>query len=810
MIVMKFGGTSVSSKSSIEQIKYILTKKSDNYLVVVSAFSGVTNTLEELGSLALANNYTQALEAFRKRHIEVIKDIVGLSDQTDLIMVVQQKYKELEEICQSIHILQEFSPRTQANILSIGEELSSQILCHYLNLQGVSLDHLDSKKMIRANRDYLNGEVDFKTTNENILSGLEPKNYITGGFVAANGKGETVTLGRGGSDYTAAIYASALGADCLEIWSDVDGLHSANPRIVNNTKAIGELSYEEALELAYFGAKVLYPPSVLPVMRDGIPLYLKNTFKPELEGTLVSDKNVPQEDKVLGLSSLKDMAVITVSGIGLARQKGRARKIFQILEENEINVILITQCCSEQSIGIGIAQNDLAIAKAAISTQFEKEIQKGVLNAPKIIQNQCIIALVGDNMKNKIGLSGKVFSAIGENGININAIAQGASERNISIVIDQAQEEKALNVIHEKFFSSSVKTIHLFIAGIGNVGKEFLKVIDMQRSHLLDDLNIKLKVVGVSNSKRFLFNQKDGISSEQALNINETGKEYHSFEDFIEEIKSMNLSNSVFIDNTASSIVSNTYPELLAESISVITCNKIACSSEFSYYQKLQKLAKEFNAFFKYETAVGAALPIIKTIHDLKISGDQVNQIEAVISGSLNFIFNQYAGDRTFSQVVRQAKDEGYTEPDPLIDLSGLDVMRKILILSREAGYESELSDITFNDFLPEECSSAKGIDELFSSLENHEEHFKALYEKANLAGRKLKILASMNEGKMKVELKEIEPDSPLYNLEGKDNVVAINTNRYITEPMVIKGAGAGASVTASGVFADLMYVVNR
>ena len=810
MIVMKFGGTSVSSKNSIEQIKSILSKKMGNYLVVVSAFSGVTNTLEELGNLALAGDFKNSLEAFRERHIKVIKEIVGLSDQTDLIMVVQQKCKELEQICQSIHILKEFSSRTQANILSIGEELSSLILCKYLNLQDLELEYLDSKKIIRANRDYLNGEVDFDTTNANITSSLAGKNYITGGFVASNSKGETVTLGRGGSDYTAAIYASALGADCLEIWSDVDGLHSANPRVVNNTKAIGELSYEEALELAYFGAKVLYPPSVLPVMRDGIPLYLKNTFKPELEGTLVSGKNVPQEDKVLGLSSLKDMAIITVSGVGLARQKGRARKIFQILEENEINIVLITQCCSEQSIGIGIAQNDLPVAEVAIANEFDKEIQKGILNTPKVIQNQCIIALVGDNMKNKIGLSGRVFSAIGENGININAIAQGASERNISIVIDQAQEEKALNVIHEKFFSSSVKTIHLFIAGIGNVGKEFLKVIDMQREHLLDDLKIRLKVVGVSNSKRFLINQKDGISSEEALNINETGKEYDSFEDYVEEIKSLNLSNSIFIDNTASSIVSSAYPELLVESVSVIACNKIACSSDFDYYQKLQKLAKEYNAFFKYETAVGAALPIIKTIHDIRISGDQVNQIEAVISGSLNFIFNQYSGERTFSEIVRQAKEEGYTEPDPLIDLSGLDVMRKILILSREAGYESEMSDITFNHFLPEECSSAQGVDELFSSLEKHEDHFKALYEKANSAGRKLKILASMNEGKMKVELKEIEPESPLYNLEGKDNVVAINTNRYITEPMVIKGAGAGASITASGVFADLMHVVNR
>ena len=807
---MKFGGTSVSSRRNIEQIKSILNQKNENYIVVVSAFSGVTNQLENLVQQALNRDVSPLLEEIRELHFSVIKEIFKVSQQSGVLLEVQQKCNALEAICQGVNLLKELSPRTKAHILSFGEQLSSLILYNYFKGQNIAIKFLHSEKLIITNGSYLNAEVDFTLTNQNIVSATNKGNYIASGFIASNYNGEIVTLGRGGSDYSAAIYASALDANRLEIWSDVNGIHSANPEQVKNTKAIHQLSYEEAFELAYFGAKVLYPPSVLPVMRKKIPVHLKNTFYPEQEGTLITGESALQEDNVQGVSSLNNIAILTVSGVGLAKQRGRARKVFQTLEENDVNAILITQSCSEQNIGIGIDQNHLSIAEHALNQAFKKEIETGIINPVKYIKDQCIIALVGDNMKSKVGLSGKVFGAIGENGINITAIAQGASERNISIVIEQKQENKALNVIHEKFFSNTIKNVHLFIAGVGNVGLEFLNIINAQRQKLIEDHQINIKIIGVANSSRFLINEVEGLGLKDIANLTENGTVYTTFPDYVSQIHTLNLSNSVFVDNTASDLVANGYQSLLEQSISVVTCNKIACSGPYKKYALLNQLAKEYNCHFKYETAVGAALPIIKTIHDLTISGDKIHKIEAVISGSLNFIFNAYKAERKFSDIVLQAKEEGYTEPNPLIDLSGLDVMRKILILSREAGYMNELSNIEFQHFLPEACSNAKGNESLFNQLKKNEAHFASLYKKAKQKGHKLKVVASLKNGEMAVGLKEVPQHSPFYNLEGKDNVVAIYTSRYVTEPLVIKGAGAGASITASGVFADLMFIINR
>jgi len=807
---MKFGGTSVSSKKNIEQIKSILNQKEENYIVVVSAFSQITNKIENIAKQALHNDVSHLLEEFRYVHFNIINDLFSFKYQTEIIFKVQQKCNELEAICKSINTLKELSPRTQANMLSFGEYLSSYILHKYLEIENIDIELLDSSNLISAEGDYLNADVDFELSSKNILEKIVNKNYIAGGFIASNKNNEIVTLGRGGSDYSSSIYANSVNANFLEIWSDVNGIHSANPKIVNNTVSIKKISYEEAFEMAYFGAKVLYPSSILPLIKKDIPLYLKNTFAPEQEGTYISNINKSDDHKIQGLSSLDNIAIITVSGIGLAKKKGSARKVFQALEEQCINVILITQNCSEQSIGIGINQCDLLSAKKAINEAFSYEIDKGFINPVKSLSHQCIIALIGDNMKHKIGLCGKVFGAIGENGINITAIAQGASERNISIVIDQKDEAKALNVIHEKFFKNVIKDVHLFIAGIGNVGSEFLTIIADQKEKLINEHEINLKIIGVVNSSKMLFNNGEELSNNDILNIKEKGTEYNSLSNFLNQITDLNLRNSIFIDNTASEVVSNGYVQLLENSISVVTCNKIACCSNYELYAKLINLAKEHNCYFKYETSVGAALPIIKTIHDLKISGDKINKIEAVISGSLNLIFNEYNGENKFADIVLKAKEDGYTEPNPLIDLSGLDVMRKILILSREAGLNRELSDIKFNGFLPEECSNSNSVSNLFENLRKNEAHFKALYLKANMNGNKLKVLATLDNGNISVELKEIPSYSPFYNLEGKDNVIAINTNRYTNEPLVIKGAGAGASITASGVFADLMHIVNK
>jgi aspartokinase/homoserine dehydrogenase 1 len=481
MIVMKFGGTSVSSKKNLEQIKSILHKKEDNYILVVSAFSQVTNKLEAIAQRALNSDVAKLLEEFKTVHFDLISALFSAQHQTEIILRVQQKCNELEAICKSIHILKELSPRTQANVLSFGENLSAYILHKYLERGHIEIDLLDSSALISAEGDYLNATVDLEKTAKNISNRVAHKNYIAGGFIASNKNDEIVTLGRGGSDYSASIYAHAVDANYLEIWSDVNGMHSANPKIVDNTVSIKKISYEEAFEMAYFGAKVLYPSSILPLIKKDIPLYLKNTLVPEQEGTFISNQNKSDEHKIHGLSSLDKIAVITVSGIGLAKKEGSARKVFQALEEAHINIVLITQSCSEQSIGMGIDQKHMANAVTAINNAFAYEIEKGLINPVEAHPNKCIIALIGDNMRHKVGLCGKVFGAIGENGINITAIAQGASERNISIVIDQKDEAKALNVIHEKFFSNVVKDVHLFIAGVGNVGSEFLNIIAEQK-----------------------------------------------------------------------------------------------------------------------------------------------------------------------------------------------------------------------------------------------------------------------------------------------------------------------------------------
>ncbi|SCY17733.1 aspartate kinase [Nonlabens sp. Hel1_33_55] len=810
MIVLKFGGTSVSSPANLNQLKSIADSKSESFVLIVSAFSGITNLLESIAAHSLKEEPTALLKEFKDRHVSHIQDYFTDKQQTEVLVEIQKKCNQLENICSSVFTLQELSNRTRALILSFGERLSSFVVHKYLTAQGMSIELLDATKIIAGDEDYLNTVVDFEKTEVQANALIKNSNYIMGGFIGSNEKGEVVTLGRGGSDYSAAILGNVLNASSVEIWSDVNGVQSADPRKVKQTIAIENLSYEEAFEMAYFGAKVLYPPSVIPLRNKKIPLYLKNTGAPDQLGTHISDQNKSDLHKIQGVSSLANIAMITVSGVGLSGRKGSARQVFQVLEDNDINIVLITQSCSEQSIGLGIDQSKATIAKTLLDNRFAEEIAKQQFNEARVSMDHCIIALVGDKMKSKVGLCGHIFSAIGENGINVVAIAQGASERNISIVIDKKDETKALNVIHERFFSKPVKNVHIFIAGVGNVGGEFLEILDNQRKALLEDYNLNLKICGAANSRKMLFNSNDGLSTQDLKSIKETGTDYGSYENFLKEIVDQNLSNSVFLDMTASAIVSDGYLPLLKKSISVVTCNKIACSSSQELFEDLNNSAREYNCDFKYETSVGAALPVIKTIQDLIISGDRIHKIEAVISGSLNFIFNEYDGSKPFADVVKLAMNEGYTEPDPLIDLSGLDVMRKILILSRESGLNREISDITYKSFLPEPCENAASNDILFEELLKHESHFKAIYDSAFAKACKLKVVASLNNGNMSVALQEVPSHSPFYNLEGKDNVIALNTSRYVDEPLVIKGAGAGAEVTASGVFADLMLIFNR
>ena len=808
MIVMKFGGTSVATQNNIQRIRTIIEQTTEPYLVVVSAISKATDQLLEIADNSLSNEYQSLVDALQKRHFDLI-DSLFHADHIDRIKGhVAEHIDQLKDICHSIFVIQERSNKILARIQSFGELMSSYMLREYFTQEGINIEWIDSRKMIRANGKYERAVVDFATTTQLMSSIDRSRNYIAGGFMASNDNGETSLLGRGGSDYSAALYASGIKASKLEIWSDVSGMQNANPRVVKEAGPIREMSYKEAFEMAFFGAKILYPPTIKPVMENDIPLYLKNTFHPEQDGTFISKTGGKNEGKVKGVSSLPDISIINISGVGLAKEKGTARRVFQALEEANVNVILITQSCSEQSICLGLNANDADSAVESINAAFQKEIVSGMLNEVETSHDQCIIAVIGDSMKNTVGLSGRMFSALGKNGINIKAIAQGASERNISIVVNKKDESKAINIIHQKFFQAAVKKVHLYIAGVGNVGDQFLKVLKKQKKLLLEQNKVDIKIVGIANSSKML-HRPYGLTDYQIDMLREEGDDYTDFDQFIDKAIEDNYYNSIFIDNTASQIVSDRYKKALEASISVVACNKIACSSSYPSYIELINTAREKNCDFKYETAVGAALPIIKTIQDIMLSGDHINRIQAVLSGSLNFIFNKYDTTVPFADIVRQAKDEGYTEPNPLLDLGGTDVMRKILILSREAGYIKEMSDVSFNGFLPESVANAADNDTMFVEMLKHEDHFAAIYHKANGNGNRLKVVAELNDSDLSVELREVSPESPFFHLEGKDNIVAMHTDRYINEPIIIKGAGAGAEITASGVFSDVMKVIN-
>ena len=809
MKIIKFGGSSVGSIQNLNRIAEILKNQSENYICVVSAFKGVTNNLQSLAEGAFKHDFDSILNQIKTQHFDMISDL-NLTQNQNLTAKIEAEFIELEKICKGIQTLQECSDKSISRIMSKGEILSSLIITEFLIAQNLEIERKDSREIIHATDNYLNASVDFETTNALCKSYFQKdKNYLIPGFIAHNQHDETVLLGRGGSDYTASIVGAAIGSTQIELWSDVSGMHNANPKLVQGTKPITEMSYEEAFEIAYFGAKVLYPPAIKPAMRSNIPVFLKNTLAPQDAGTKIHAIAGDRNDKLLGVSTLSHINLITVSGVGLSGTKGSARRVFGALENANVNIILISQSCSEQSICFGLEAKDAFLAQNALEYEFNKEIRLGILNPIEIKENQIILALIGDQMRSQTGLSGKVFSVLGENNVNVNAIAQGASERNISIVIDGKDEHKAVNVVHEKFFQSAIKKIHLFVIGIGNVGKQFLDIVEQQRNFCKNKFNTEVRIAMIANSKQYLFN-RNGLSQEEIQNFEKNAQFYNSPEELTEFIITQNLRNSIVVDNTASDLVSSQYATFFKNSISLATCNKIASSSPFIQYQKLLNLTHDHNCKFQYETAVGASLPVIKTIQDLRLSGDEVQKIQAVLSGSLNFIFNNYNGEIPFVEIVQQAKDEGYTEPDPRIDLSGLDVRRKLLILARESGKEINLEQVKFDSFLPDAANSTESVEEFMQILKDNEQHFKDLYYHANAKNAKLKVIAQMNGDEFVVGLQEVTADSPFYHLDGKDNIVALTTSLYQPEPLVVKGAGAGARVTAAGVFQDVMLIVNQ
>jgi aspartokinase/homoserine dehydrogenase 1 len=719
--------------------------------------------------------------------------------------MVKKRFNKIEDTCNGVFLLKELSLRTKDSIISNGELLSSQIFAAKLKSLGLNNTWKDARELIITDSQFGTANVDFISTNKNIQSfffSLDTSIAIIPGFIASDKKGITTTLGRGGSDYTAAIIAAALDASVVEIWTDVSGMMTADPRLVSNAKIIQQISYQEAMELSHFGAKVIYPPTIQPVMNKRIPVWIKNTFAPQDAGTLIENVSSKNGGSIRGISSINNLALLSLEGSGMIGIPGFSKRLFEALSNEKINVILITQSSSEHSICVGIEELNAEKAKEVVDKAFAYEIEIKKVEPLIVEKKLAIVALVGDNMKNHPGISGKMFGVLGRNGINIRAIAQGSSERNISAVIAIHDVKKAINVLHEEFFETTYKQVNLFISGTGNVGSRLLAQLQQQLQYLHDHLRLQLRIAGIANSKKMFFND-EGIDLSKWKELLQTGDEMN-MKKFISVIQKKNLRNSVFIDVTANDDVAKSYPHFLQKSISVVACNKVACSSSYEYYKSLKDLAREFNALFLFETNVGAGLPVIGTLNDLLRSGDKVNRIEAVLSGTLNFVFNNYTGEKSFAEVVRQAQAEGYTEPDPRLDLSGTDVMRKIMILARETGEKIEMEDISNNSFMPESCMQGD-VENFYKQMEKYEDHFKKLVDEAKLAGKKLKFVAKYENGKASVGLQHIDPQHDFYHLYGKDNAVLFYTNRYIEQPLVVKGAGAGAEVTASGVFADII-----
>ncbi len=809
MQVLKFGGTSVANAENIQKVMAIVktTAAKGKTVVVVSALGGVTDLLLGAASLAGDGNeaYKDKLALVEQRHLEAVKQLLPVAQQSQLLSLVKKSCNEIEDICNGIYLLGELTNRSKDRISSYGEWLSSQIISAAMNAAGISNEWADTRQLIRTNSGFTAAEVDFTITNQQIhayFSLSAASLFIVPGFIASDANGVTTTLGRGGSDYTAAIIAAALMAAVLEIWTDVSGMMTADPRLTANARIIPHISYQEAMELSHFGAKVIYPPTIQPVMGKNIPVWIKNTFAPADPGTLIESTATKNGNIVRGISSINNIALLSLEGSGMIGIPGFSKRLFEALSNEKINVILITQSSSEHSICVGIDAALAPKAKQVVDAAFTNEIELEKVEPLIIEDGLSIVALVGENMKSHPGISGRMFSAMGRNGVNIRAIAQGSSEKNISAVISTRDVRKAINVLHEEFFETTYKQVNLFITGTGNVGSKLLDQLQQQLELLQEQKKLQLRVVGLSNSRKMLIDE-DGISLNNWKERLDAG-EPADLQQYIDSIISRNLRNSVFVDITANDKVAGIYEQILQKSISVVACNKVAASSAYSNYQKLKDLAREYNCQFLFETNVGAGLPVIATLNDLVHTGDRVHKIQAVLSGTLNFVFNNYDGSRKFADVVKQAQDEGYTEPDPRLDLSGTDVMRKIMILAREAGVKIEMDEIANNSFMPESCMKGS-VEDFYREMGNEEAHFKHLLEKANEAGCKLKFVASYDEGKASVGLQHIDPAHNLYHLYGKDNIVLFYTDRYKDQPLVVKGAGAGADVTASGVFADIM-----
>lgn len=816
MKVLKFGGTSVGSAESLKNVRQIASDQceaGDSLILVASALGGVTNELERCAKLAEQgdSNYQEILKQIEERHVALCNDLIPVAMRSGTITQIKLLLNDLEDIYRGVFLISELSPRSADHILSFGERMSTVIITDYLLSSNLDVKLLDPRSVIKTDAHFGNAVVDIPLTYSNLQKEFNSHAQVTvcPGFIASSNVGNhTTTLGRGGSDYTAALIAAAIDAEELQIWTDVSGMMTANPKLVSHAHPIEHISYEEAMELSHFGAKVIYPPTIQPVLDKEIPVLVKNTFAPDDHGTLITKEGDPNARWVKGISSIENVALITLSGSGMVAVPNFSYRLFASLSREAVNVIMITQASSEHTITVGISEKDVERAQTSIEAEFEHEIRLRKVNRLTVETNLSIVALVGTRMRQQIGVSTNLFEALSHNGINVKAIAQGSTELNISVVIDSKHVRKALNSLHESFFLSDLRKYNIFMIGVGNVGKAFLDQIKSQNDFLSEAFNVQLNVAGLANSRKMFFGEEP-IDLDVWSNLLEENGVPMTLEGFVAKMETMNLRNSIFIDCTGSEEIPNWYSNILKHSISVVTPNKVACSSHFDTYLGLKKTATEYQAKFLFETNVGAGLPVISTLSDLLKSGDRIYTIKAVLSGTLNFLFNTYDGTQKFSDVVKQAKAEGYTEPDPRLDLSGKDVMRKILILARESGYKLELSDITNESFVPDECMNTESIEAFYDKLDEYDEVFQKLYNDAKAEGKRLKYVASFENREAKTGLETFGPDHPFYELDGKDNIVLFYTKRYSEQPLVVKGAGAGAAVTASGIFADVMRITS-
>jgi bifunctional aspartokinase / homoserine dehydrogenase 1 len=787
-------------------------KKKEEFAVVFSAMSGITNQLVEVSRRASETDpdYLQVLKEIENKHIITVKDLIEVKVQSRVIANIKMLINELEDLLHGVFLLKELSLRTQDLVLSFGERLSTTIMHEFIKQSGIQSEFLDARELIKTDNNFGSARINFRLTDRNIKEYFKTHKavQVITGFISSTEKNETTTLGRGGSDYTASVIGAAMNADEIEIWTDVDGVMTADPRKVKRAFTLPAISYIEAMEMSHFGAKVIYPPTLQPAFNKKIHIKIRNTFNPSFEGTLISEKTNGHDYLIKGISSIQNIALISLQGSGMVGVPGVSARLFGSLAKEHINVILITQASSEYSICFAIEPKDVSKAKKVIDEEFEVEINAKKIDEVHVENNLSIVAIIGDNMKNTPGISGKMFTAVGRNGINVRAIAQGSSELNLSIVISQNDLSKALNALHETFFLSDLKTLNLFVVGVGLIGGTLLKQIQKQSNYLLKEKSLKINVIAMGNSKKMLLDPNGINLNSWQEKLTKNGSKM-KLESFIEEMKEMNLQNSVFVDCTSSKDVILHYGEILDCSISIVTPNKLANSGLYKDYEKLQKSAFKHGVKFLYETNVGAGLPVINTLKDLKYSGDKIIKIEGILSGTLSYIFNTFKGDKKFSDVVKEAKEKGFTEPDPRDDLNGMDVARKILILAREADAQLEFNDVKVENILPEACRKAKTVDAFFVELEKNNKIFEKLRTEADKKDKVLRFIAKLEDGKATVNLQSVDSSHPFYSLSGSDNMISFTTERYKERPLVIKGPGAGAEVTAAGVFAELISISN-